>query len=347
MLGEHNLVTLVQGYSRLNNISALVGYINRRKRWNWGIVGQQVPYVYDLYGAGYDTIDGDLVYIEQAYFLKQTNRSVMGVMSYPFNSAMRVELMAGYTHLSFSEELETFGISVSTNETVIDEKTKFPAPDALHLGQFSGAFVFDNSLFGVASPILGQRYRLELSPNFGSLNYGSVLVDYRRYIMPVRPFTLAFRCIHYGRYGKDAEDDRLYPLFLGYQNFIRGYDSPSFSALECRPGSDCFDYGRLLGSKIVAASAEIRFPLLGLFGIGKGFYGFLPIEVGAFYDASVAWYDEDKSWFLGGERKPVKSYGVVVRMNMFGYAIIEIDYVYPIDRPLKGWHFQFGFTSGF
>jgi Tol biopolymer transport system component len=347
MLGEQSVVTMIQGDSRMKNLSALAGYVNRRRRWNWGIIGQQSPYVYYQYGAGYTIIDNDLVYIEEVYFLRQINRNITALVNYPFNPAMRVEMIAGYTHVSFSQELDTYGISTSTNRTVIDEETKLPSPEALHLAQFSGAFVFDKSLFGAASPILGRRYRLELTPTIGSLNYTSILADYRQYLLPIRPFTVAGRIVHYGRYGKNAEDDRLYPLFLGYQGFVRGYDSYSFNAVECGPGGDCFDYERLLGSKIVVANVELRFPLFGLLSLGRGYYGFLPIELGGFFDMGVAWYDDDKAWILGGDRKPVKSYGFVARMNLFGFAIVEMDYVHPMDRTLKGWHFQFGFTSGF
>jgi hypothetical protein len=32
---------------------------------------------------------------------------------------------------------------------------------------------------------------------------------YRRYFVPVRPFTLAFRAMHYGRYGRNGDTNRL------------------------------------------------------------------------------------------------------------------------------------------
>ena len=49
--------------------------------------------------------------------------------------------------------------------------------------------------------------------------------DFRTYLMPVRPFTFAFRGLYYGRYGSDAEDQRLPALYLGYPGLVRGYDS--------------------------------------------------------------------------------------------------------------------------
>ena len=58
---------------------------------------------------------------------------------------------------------------------MLEEKVDLPAPASLDLGIGSAALVYDNSFFGATSPILGQRYRLEVSPTVGSLNYVSVL----------------------------------------------------------------------------------------------------------------------------------------------------------------------------
>jgi outer membrane protein assembly factor BamA len=183
----------------------------------------------------------------------------------------------------------------------------------------------------------------------GSLDYYSLLGDYRHYIMPFKPYTLAFRLLHYGRYGKDAEDQRLYPIFIGYQSLVRGYDSSSFTASDCGPNEsgDCFDYTQLLGSRALVANLELRFPLFGAFGIGRGYYGTLPIELATFYDVGVAWQKGMTPQLFGGDRKAVKSLGLAMRINLMGYAVVEVDYVKPIDRPNKGWLWQFGFTPGF
>ena len=71
------------------------------------------------------------------------------------------------------------------------------------------ALVRDTSVFGATSPVLGQRFRLDVSPTLGSVNYTGALADLRQYVMPVRPVTLAARVLHYGRYGSGAEDPRL------------------------------------------------------------------------------------------------------------------------------------------
>jgi hypothetical protein len=38
---------------------------------------------------------------------------------------------------------------------------------------------------------------------------------------------------------------------------------------------------------------------------------------------------------------------VAARLNLFGYAVVEIDRVRPLDRPRKGWHWQFNIGPGF
>ena len=169
----------------------------------------------------------------------------------------------------------------------------------------------------------------------------SILADYRHYFLPIRPVTLAFRIMHYGRYGGGAEDSRLNPLYIGYQNYVRGYDSNSFNYNEYPV------FEQLIGSKMAVSNLEVRFPLLGIFKLGQGYYGYLPLETGAFYDAGVTWNKGEKPKFLGGDRDILRSYGLLARFNLFGYAVIELDYVKPIDRPEQGWLWQFNFTPGF
>ena len=205
-------------------------------------------------------------------------------------------------------------------------------------------------MFGATSPILGQRYRLEVAPSFGSIQFLGVLADYRRYFMPARPFTFAFRGLHYGRYGSGGEDDRISPLFIGYPNLVRGYDVGSFDARECGidPNSSCPVFDQLLGSKILVGNAELRFPPFGAISRSRrNLYGPLPLELLFFGDTGVAWTEAENPTFLSdGTRRFVSSVGAGARVNLFGYAIVEVDYVRPLDRD-KGWHWVFNFSPGF
>jgi hypothetical protein len=69
----------------------------------------------------------------------------------------------------------------------------------------------------------------------------------------------------------------------------------------------------------------------------------VPVEVGVFADAGLAWTSD-----IGpGDRDLVRSVGATIRFNAFGYAVGEIDYVRPLDRPGRGWMWQFNLTPGF
>ena len=107
-------------------------------------------------------------------------------------------------------------------------------------------------------------------------------------------------------------------------------------------------FDQLFGSKLIATNLELRFPLFGGFRIGRP-VGFPPLDLAFFFDAGVTWWNHVPP-SRAGNRDPfnaVTSYGAALRLNFFGAALIEIDYVHPNDRPQKGWYWQFSFTPGF
>lgn len=343
LLGNQDLMTMLQFDSErgFTNIGGAIGYLNRTSRWDWGVLAEQIPYVYRSYASGYGKMNNNTVYVEFEDRYRQINRDLFLLASYPFSRASRIEVSGGYEHVSFSHQLETTIYDAYYGSQISDNTESLPVPGSLNLAKASIAYVYDYSFFGATSPILGQRYRIEISPTLGSLSLYTLLFDYRHYFQPIKPFTLAFRALHYGRYGDNAEDDRLLPLFIGYPEFIRGYSSNSFSANEASV------FYQLLGSRMAVANFELRFPLFGTLGVGHGYYGILPIETGLFYDAGVTWTKHDNPDFLGGDRKPVKSYGLTGRINLLGFAVFEVDYVNPVDRPEKGWFWQFNLNTGF
>jgi len=344
MLGYHSLATTVQSSSRLKDLTGIFFYQNSRNRLNWGAMVGRIPYVYGGYGISYDEINQ--LYIEQQYLSWQINYQIGGYLAYPFNQVQRVEMYAGYQYIDFDTEIITQAYSLYDGSLVYRDIEKLPSAPSINFVYTSFALVYDSSLFGATGPILGQSYILEARPTFGSFSMYSIMADYRRYFMPVRPFTLAFRAFHYGRYGKDSEDQRMYPLYIGYESLVRGYDYYSYGSSEY-PGGEGFDQSRLFGSKMLVANAELRFPLLGALGIGKGYYGAFPIDMIAFYDWGVAWTVNNKPVLSGPKHTSISSAGIGLRMNVFGYMIVGVNYVKPFDRPGKGWYFQFSFWPGF
>ena len=346
MLGDHNLVTMAQVNGRISDWSALVGYQNRRRRLNWSIGAQVIPYIQGEFGNGFDD-NGN--YVELIRRFKQTSREVSGVIAYPFNRSFRIEASAGVQQISFNDEVQLIGYDVASGQVIYDSTFHNPVPPALGLGSATMALVRDNTFFGAVGPILGDRWRIEADPTYGTLTFVTGLVDYRKYVMPIRPFTIAGRFLHIGRYGKDADDPRMYPMFIGYPSLIRGYDIGSFHASECGfSTTSCPVVDQLFGSRIMVASIELRFPLFGVLHAGGGYYGILPIEAGLFYDAGVAWTGTQGVQIFGnGPREVVRSAGASFRMNLFGFAIGQMDVVHPFQRPQKDWMVRFSLTPAF
>lgn len=348
MLGDRTLGVTAQVNGEFEDFGAQVMYIDRTRRWNWGLAAEQIPYRIGSFAQGIlDTPQGPVL-VQEQLIERQINTGVAGLVAYPFSRSSRVEMQAGLRRITFDTELRTEYFDPRTGELLDRREEDLDDPSALNLGEVSGALVYDTSVNGVTGPILGQRYRLELGQTAGTLQFTTLLADYRRYVMPFQPITLAVRGMHYGRFGGDSEDPRMQPLFIGYPQFIRGYDVGSFDASECAagPAGNCDAFDRLIGSRLLVGNVEVRAPLWALFG-GDNFYGPLPIELAAFYDYGIAWTRDSRPEIFGGERLAARSYGAAVRANLFGFAIVEIDYVKPLDRPGKGWFWQFSLRPGF
>jgi Tol biopolymer transport system component len=347
MLGNHTLGVSGQVTSRFDEFGGSLFYLNRSRRWNYGVGLDQTPYVSRAYETGIaSTPDGD-VYVENEHRILQIDRSLSGVISYPFSRATRVELTGGFRQIGLKQDVRSRIFSLATGQLIDQQEEEIASFDNLNLGQASAALVYDTSIFGATSPIRGSRYRLEYSQSAGSLSYSGVLADVRTYVMPVRPVTFALRGLYYGRYGTDAESGRLPTMYLGYPGLVRGYDPGSFESGECGIQADgsCPAFDRLIGSKIAIANAELRVPVWSLFG-GDNFYGPLPVELALFGDAGLAWDRSSTPGFSSGDREPVTSIGAAIRANAFGFAVVEIDYVKPLNRD-RGWIWQFSLRPGF
>jgi Tol biopolymer transport system component len=345
MLGTHTLMTMAQTGYYLQDTDAAIAYQNTQHRLNWGGILQRFSYPYPFYSVYYDTVLGEPAYVEEENIYRQISYDASLFGSYPLSQVQRIEIYGGYKLLDFDWTVYKRAYSLTDGSLLINEKQKRPTPKSISYAYLSAALVYDTGIFGATSPILGESYLLQVSPSLGNLSMYTVMADYRRYFMPIRPFTLAFRAIHYGRYGRDAEDSRLWPLYIGYWDLVRGYESFNYSNQN---QLNEFDPNRLYGSKILIGNVELRFPLLRVLGIGKGFYGPFPIEAYAFYDWGLAWDGVDKAYFMaGGTRRPVTSAGIGLRTNIFGYLVLGFNYVYPFERPSKGWHFQLSISPGF
>jgi hypothetical protein len=179
----------------------------------------------------------------------------------------------------------------------------------------------------------------------GDLSFTRVLLDYRRYLMPIKPYTIALRALHSARYGRDADDRRLFPTVLGLQYLVRGY--PWGARLRCPSNGEreCTSIDGLVANRMLVGNMELRFPVRGVLAREVN-YGFLPLEGVIFADAALAWSSGGKFVAPGLTRIPLRSVGAAVRANAIGF-ILEVDAVRPLDRSHKGWLFSLNFRPGF
>lgn len=365
-LGDRQIFGAIQANGTVKDIGAAVQYYSLRDRWNWGVGAQHVAYPYTgatVEAAGNETIVSlflQRLYLDQASFFAQ----------YPFSMTRRFEASISGTHQGYSQEVVRY--HYVGNSLVDQTRETGQSVPGITYAEPSVAFVGDNSFSAYTSPVAGERYRLGYSPVFGDFSFQTATVDYRRYLF-MRPFSLAFRGMHYGRYGQDAEDSRLWPLYLGEETFVRGYGYGSIGADEClQTGtSSCPVFDRLLGSRVIVANTEFRVPLFGSPEFGLINFPFIPIEVSPFFDAGVAYTGSQPPDFRftreGGaadpgcqttpstntsqfivctDRIPVFSTGLSFRANVLGYLIFEAYMAHPFQRPARNWVWGFQLAPG-
>jgi Tol biopolymer transport system component len=355
ILGNRNLGVGLQLNGTLKDIGGEVQYQNLGNRLIWGGGLARVPYVaafaqvrpVEVQVPG-GTTNGELYELfTQRMFVDQGSL----LAHYPFSVTRRAELNLNLTRLSFDTEVEQ--LLVVGNQVVDRNKRDTTAADAITYAQAAAALVGDNSFFGFTSPITGWRYRFEVAPTFGSLQFQSALADMRRYFF-ARPVTLAIRGLHFGRYGKDAESNDLSPIFAGHPSIVRGYSAETFRPEECtavasNPGA-CPEFDRLVGSRLVAAGIELRIPLFGNDRLGLLRSPLFPVDIAPFVDGALTWTKNDSPTLEFStntlERVPVFSAGVSARMNLFGYAVVELFYAKPFQRPERDWVFGFQLAPG-
>ncbi|HYV96360.1 MAG TPA: hypothetical protein VE967_02770 [Gemmatimonadaceae bacterium] len=355
MLGNHLLQTAVDLPGNIRDGTADLLYINRAHSWTWGAEAYHVPLANVFVSAADGTFtltDGTQVpgsiYTEilaRTYF-----DNVQLLAQKPVSTTRRFEFSAGVQRVSFGNEVDSLFVVGGQIVNEVDHNTS--GGKSLTLGATTAAYVTDYSYFGFTSPVAGARYRVDVTPVFGALQFMSVNADYRRYFF-MRPFTLALRGEHFGRYGSGSESNLMQPLYLGYPSMVRGYNVESFDPSECTVVSStnsCPQFSRLLGSRVAIANAEFRIPLFGTSQFGLLNVPFLPLEIAPFIDAGVAWTSTERPSIRfdrnTADRVPVVSSGISARANVLGAIIVELYWVNPYQRPGKGRYFGFQIAPG-
>jgi hypothetical protein len=344
MLGERKLGAALQVGTRQEDFAAQLRYLNRAQRWNWGASAEVLPYLRGGSRNRRDSEGGQPVLSKETERFRQMHTRLNGFLSYPFSRAQRFELRSGVRHITSARLLRSRVFSSTSGRLIRELESETSGGRDVTLAETSAALIYDSAVWGPASPVLGTRSRFELSPSFGGLSFGSVLADYRRYLMPLRPFTLAARVQYEARTGGDANDRRLEPLFVGYRNLVRGYDFSSLvGGCSSTVPNECDAVDRLTGSRSLIANIEVRFPVWGLLSRTQT-YGPIPLEGVVFADAGVAGGGDGGAW--PRRDRLARSVGASIRIAPFGF-VAELGVVRTFDHPSRQWAFLFDFRPGF
>ena len=338
MLGNNHLAISGEINGRVSEARAFLGYTNLANRWQYSTGLSQAPY-YFLSSDSLSNTRESGVALENQEITTYVARQAFGVTAYPLDRFTRIEFGAGFNNIDRSRWFVTRKIfnGNSAGAYSVDSTHRDPTLNYID-GQV--AFVSDNTLFGNTGPIMGRRYRFQVSPVAGAYDWVQYLADYRRY----DPILFNYLTVATRMYAdlSIGRDENAFPKYIARPDFVRGYDRNSSFYLTCpvigANPSNCSAV-QLLGSRVAVANAELRFPL-----VRRVELGFLPLDIPPldglfFYDAGLAWSrgqsvtsTRPADYNAAQQRYPLQSYGFGLRLNLFNYAILRWDYAVPVDQ---------------
>ena len=342
ILGNNQLYTGIALNGELTDFSGQVAYINRKHKIAWGaslshLVGRSGfssrPVSDVLVGPNGEQIPVQRVDLT----LSRVFQENLGLFAhFPLSRTNRFEAGVDFTHYGFRDELQSLYYDNSGFLLLAGDKEKVDnALPGFNLMSTNAAFVSDNAQFGIASPLNGHRYRIGAEQYFGAAKFTTTLVDFRQYKY-LRPISLAFRGMHYARYGQDA--NALPPLYAGNPVFVRGYGYNSIS--EILQNND-LSFNQLTGSKLFVGNFEVRLPFTGPERLSAIKSKFFFSDLALFVDGGVAfneWSDFGGSKDTGATLSPkaIFSTGLSMRINLFGALILEPYYAIPLQGQTRG-----------
>jgi hypothetical protein len=337
VLGGHTVGGAVEAQGQWDEIGFQVQYLRSLGRWSYGLAAQRIPYIYGYY-AGTGGVAQQVV--RERIF----DTGVNAYARYPVSTVQRVDFGVGLRRISQDQQIQSVQYNPRTGTYASGDRRSVDGP-GYNMVESTAAWVYDSSLSGYTAPIAGQRARVEIAPTFGQIQYFTALADLRRYVN-LEPFTLAFRALTYGRYGRDSEGI-FSDLYLGSSALVRGYDNAYGDCVTYNTG--CTVLNQMIGSRLAVGNAELRVPII---KPSSGGFSLPPVDAHIFYDAGVSWTASTSPVLRTGiptsttERGLLTSAGVGGRMNLFGFAVLEVDYVRAMALG-EGWRWVFALQPGF
>ncbi len=378
ILGRNQIFAGLAVNGEIYDFGGQVAYINQKSRINWGGAVSHIPYVSGF--SMYDQRDigrGGEELVLDTYIIRTFQQQAEVFGAYPFSRTKRFEVGGAIARYSYRVDRwwqDYWGYAGGRDKIPLDEVQNTPLGmyygnlQGFTIQQLNAAFVGDNSVFGVAAPLDGYRYRVGVEQYFGDFGFSGYTIDGRRY-KRLKPVTLAGRAYSYMRVGRD--ENRLYPIFIGYPYLIRGYESASFYNNGQAAGGG-LSINQLMGSRMAVLNLEMRLPFTGPERLAVIKSGLLFSDLNVFFDAGLSWSGGDRIKLSGGisqigtepivdgegnqvgtrpvyedVRIPVMSAGVSLRVNLFGALILEPYYAIPFQRSdVKFGTFGLNFAPG-
>jgi len=356
MLGNNRLALAGQVNGRLSEAYFYGAYTNLASRLQYTTGVAQTPY---FYLSGYSETplgDGTFRTLQSIALSRLIFRQAFAIALRPSNRFTRFEYGINANNVARSVAFYTQGIDYT-----LGYATGFQTDSVINYKSYNYvspyvAYVSDNTLFGYTGAISGRRYRFQVEPNVGGLNWMEYSGDYRRYVPILFNFlTFAFRGQSSLAIGKD--EGVVSEKYIARADFVRGYDREQYLSQYCggaiNDNTAC-SATELLGSRVAFANAELRFPLVRRFDLGLLPISLPPVDGLFFYDIGMAWkagqsvsLKKPADYNQAIERYPLRSYGAGIRLNLFGFALLRWDYAIPLDRPGRKGYWQWTLGQSF
>lgn len=340
MVGNHQIYSSLSLNGEIYDFGGQVAYLNQGKKIKWGASLSHIPYrsgnmfwtidtlkinntdyIFDNLVLDYIRMFEDNISLFSYYPLSQTRRFEGGISASWYS--YRIDRYNNY--------YDALGYYVGGN------RKKLPAPDGISFQTANIAYVEDDSYFGMTSPLQGHRARYQIERYFGNINLYNALIDYRKYYF-TKPVGFAFRLYHNGLYGKSSQIELASPMYIGYPWLIRGYEQISvYGGADNVAGYSSLNVNNLVGTRMALVNAEVRIPFSGPKVLAPIKSNIFLTDLNLFLDGGLAWNKGDQIKFKWqqsnfNERIPVWSTGISMRINLFGYLVIEPYYAIPFQN---------------
>ncbi|HEX7546066.1 MAG TPA: hypothetical protein VF368_05030 [Gemmatimonadaceae bacterium] len=345
LLGNRQLVTALAINGRVEEAQVFVDYVSLSHRLSWSAGFQQQPYFFLANATQTNLPAGQFQVSEELD--RFIIRSAFFSSIYPRNRFERFEIGASLTNIDKSAMFVSEITDLTSGFTTGYNVDSIKGTGSFDYASPYVAYVSDNALFNsTGTGIYGHRYRYEVGTNAGTQSWMSYIADLRRYDAIIFSYlTLATHL--YGNVNVGS-GETLFPQFLANPyspNYIRGYDREAYltgncGALQTTQGSATSSCSseQLIGSRTLAGSVELRFPLIRRFDLGFLPITMPPVDGVFFYDAGMAWaggqsvsLTKPANYDPTTMRYPLRSFGYGIRVNVFNIAILKFDYAIPRD----------------